>query len=142
MSSIKARIYTIGLCYICQECLHCSRDTTPSADAAPIVDATPAADAASITNTTSTADTKNHVPPDESSLDSSTSESSLFELKFKLIIKFSDGKSYPAKWERIVKEDFYSFKDNLEILVQSQLEVQVVFQEYYITSYNMKKKGD
>ncbi|CAG8734474.1 2815_t:CDS:1, partial [Rhizophagus irregularis] len=54
------------------------------------------------------------------------------------------GKSYPAKWERIVieDEDVYSFKDNLEILVQSQLEVQVIFQEYYITSYNMKKKGD
>ncbi|CAB4483504.1 unnamed protein product [Rhizophagus irregularis] len=140
-------------------------DTTPTADAAPtvnamliadeiliadkilIADATPTADMAPIINTTSTADTntsQNHAPPNESlqnNLDSSTSESPLLELKFKLIIKFSDRKSYPAKWERIVVEDFYSFKDNLEFSVQSQLEDQVVFQNDYITSYKYEKEG-
>ncbi|PKC56678.1 hypothetical protein RhiirA1_541992 [Rhizophagus irregularis] len=114
MSSIKARIYTIEESIEVGDIEHTSLPKTQSIN---IPTATPSADAAPI----------NHVPPDESSLDSST-----------------NGKSYPAKWERIVieDEDVYSFKDNLEILVQSQLEVQVIFQEYYITSYNMKKKGD
>ena len=86
--------------------------------------------------------------PSESSLQneeldaiSSISKPSLLELKFKLVLKFSDGKCYPAKWEYIMTEDFYSFVNGLELLVQSQLESQVIFQDDYIVSYKHEKES-
>jgi len=54
-------------------------------------------------------------------------EEFLIELKFKLIIKFPNGKPYPAKWEHILVGDFYEFKNKLESLVQIQLENQIIF---------------
>lgn len=55
------------------------------------------------------------------------SESLSFEIKFKLILKFSDGKCTPAKWESIIVEDFYNFKNGLKNLVQLQFEDQDIF---------------
>jgi len=63
------------------------------------------------------------------------------ELKFKLILKFSDGKCYPAKWEYIMAENFHKFKDNLELLVQSQFDDQIIFQDDYIVSYKHEKES-
>ncbi len=78
---------------------------------------------------------------EELDIDFLTNETSLVELKFKLIIKFFDGKSYPAKWEHILTKDFYDFKNKLESLVQVQLEDQIIFQEDYITSYKYEKES-
>ena len=77
----------------------------------------------------------------ENYADSLASESLSFEIKFKLILKFSDGKCYPAKWEFITVEDFYDFRNGLENLVQSQLEDQVIFREDYIISYKHEKES-
>ena len=73
--------------------------------------------------------------------DSLESESLPFEIKFKLILKFSDGKCKPAKWKSIMVEDFYDFKNGLENLVQSQLEDQVIFQDDYTVSYKHEKES-
>ena len=73
--------------------------------------------------------------------ESLASEFLSFEIKFKLILKFSDGKCYPAKWEFIMVEDFYDFKNGLENLVQTQLEDQVILQDDYIISYKYEKES-
>jgi hypothetical protein len=117
-------------------------DTMLTAD----TNALPLLTAADAVPTADPSDTNTNIytPPEllqNKDLESSTSESFLLELKFKLILKFSDGKSYPAKWEHIVVEDFYSFEDNLEILVQSQLEDQVIFREDYIISYKYEREA-
>lgn len=63
------------------------------------------------------------------------------ELKFKLILKFPDGKCYLAKWEYIMAKNFHKFKGDLEVLVQSQFDDQIIFQDDYIVSYKHEKEN-
>ncbi|CAB4437861.1 unnamed protein product [Rhizophagus irregularis] len=91
------------------------------------------------TNTSQNFSSRPSSEPNEKYVDSLASEPLSFEIKFKLILKFSDGKCYPAKWEFITVEDFYEFKNGLENLIQLQLEDQVIFQDDYIISYKHEK---
>ncbi|CAB4400342.1 unnamed protein product [Rhizophagus irregularis] len=91
------------------------------------------------TNTSQNFSSRPSSEPNEKYMDSLASEPLSFEIKFKLILKFSDGKCYPAKWEFITVEDFYEFKNGLENLIQLQLEDQVIFQDDYIISYKHEK---
>jgi hypothetical protein len=96
----------------------------------------PNADTSSLNTPIIDVDTPSILQDEESDADSLISE-----LKFKLILKFSDGKCYPAKWEYIVADNFHKFKDDLEILVQSQFEDQIIFQDDYIVSYKHEKEN-
>jgi hypothetical protein len=96
------------------------------------------------TSTTDTDTPRNPSPTRASSIledEELDADFSTNELKFKLVLKFPDGKCYPSKWEYIMLENFYSFKDNLENLVQLQLEDQIIFQDDYIASYKYEKES-
>ena len=46
-----------------------------------------------------------------------------------------------SRWEYILAENFHRFKDDLEVLVQSQFEDQIIFHDDYIVSYKHEKEN-